>query len=62
MIDWYVGDLPPMGAFFAGVVKKLKRNLASEKVDGSRLYRIGKTGAASLKSKNIQLKPIQPSR
>ena len=34
--------------FFAGVVrKKLKLNLISEKVDGSRVYRIGKAGAAS---------------
>jgi hypothetical protein len=34
--------------FFAGVVKKrLKLNLTSEKVDGTRLYRIAKTGAAS---------------
>ncbi|UEM15453.1 DUF3489 domain-containing protein [Bradyrhizobium barranii subsp. barranii] len=34
--------------FFAGVVKKkLKLNLASEKVDGTRLYRIAKAGAAS---------------
>ena len=34
--------------FFAGVVKKkLKLNLTSEKVDGTRVYRIGKAGAAS---------------
>ena len=34
--------------FFAGVVKKkLKLNLTSEKVDGTRIYRIGKAGAAS---------------
>jgi hypothetical protein len=34
--------------FFAGVVKKkLKLNLTSEKVDGARVYRIGKAGAAS---------------
>jgi hypothetical protein len=34
--------------FFAGVVKrKLKLNLTSEKVDGTRLYRISKAGAAS---------------
>ena len=34
--------------FFAGVVKKkLKLNLTSEKVDGTRVYRIGKSGAAS---------------
>ena len=34
--------------FFAGVIKKkLKLNLTSEKVDGTRVYRIGKTGAAS---------------
>jgi hypothetical protein len=34
--------------FFAGVVKrKLKLHLASEKVDGARIYRIGKAGAAS---------------
>jgi len=34
--------------FFAGVVKKkLKLNLASEKVAGTRVYRIGKAGAAS---------------
>ena len=34
--------------FFAGVVKKkLKLNLTSEKVEGVRVYRIGKTGAAS---------------
>ena len=34
--------------FFAGVVKKkLKLNLISEKVDGTRFYRIGKVGAAS---------------
>jgi hypothetical protein len=33
--------------FFAGVVKKkLALNLVSEKVDGRRLYRIGKSGAA----------------
>jgi Protein of unknown function (DUF3489) len=34
--------------FFAGVVKKkLKLNLTSQKVDGKRVYRIGKSGAAS---------------
>jgi hypothetical protein len=34
--------------FFAGVVKKkLKLKLTSEKVDGRRVYRIGKAGAAS---------------
>src|SRR4051794_24213893 len=34
--------------FFAGVVKKkLKLNLTSDKVDGTRVYRIGKSGAAS---------------
>jgi hypothetical protein len=34
--------------FFAGVVKKkLKLNLTSEKVDGTRSYRIVKAGAAS---------------
>jgi Protein of unknown function (DUF3489) len=34
--------------FFAGVVKrKLKLNLTSQKVDGKRMYRIGKSGAAS---------------
>lgn len=34
--------------FFAGVVKKkLKMNVTSEKVDGARVYRIGKAGAAS---------------
>ena len=34
--------------FFAGVVKKkLKLNLTSEKVDGTRFYRIGKAGAVS---------------
>ena len=34
--------------FFAGVVKKkLKLNLTSEKADGTRVYRIGKAGAAS---------------
>ena len=34
--------------FFAGVVKKkLKLNLASEKVGDQRLYRIAKVGAAS---------------
>jgi hypothetical protein len=34
--------------FFAGVVKKkLKLNLTSEKVDGTRIYRVGKAGAAS---------------
>ena len=34
--------------FFAGVVKKkLKLNLTSEKVDGTRVYRIAKAGAAS---------------
>ena len=33
--------------FFAGVVKKkLDRNLVSEKVDGQRIYRITKSGAA----------------
>jgi hypothetical protein len=33
--------------FFAGVVKKkLALNLVSEKVDGQRVYRIGKSGAA----------------
>jgi hypothetical protein len=33
--------------FFAGVVKKkLDLNLASEKVDGQRIYRIAKSGAA----------------
>jgi hypothetical protein len=36
--------------FLAGVVKKklkLKLNLTSEKVDGTRVYRLGKAGAAS---------------
>jgi len=34
--------------FFAGVVKKkLKLNLTSQKVDGKRTYRIGKSSAAS---------------
>jgi hypothetical protein len=34
--------------FFAGVVKKkLKLNLTSEKVDGARIYRIGKAGTTS---------------
>jgi hypothetical protein len=34
--------------FFAGAVKKkLKLNLTSEKVDGARVYRIGKAGSAS---------------
>ena len=34
--------------FFAGVVKKkLKLNLTSRKEDGTRVYRIGKPGAAS---------------
>jgi hypothetical protein len=34
--------------FFAGVVKKkLRLNVTSEKVDGTRVYRIGKAGAAS---------------
>jgi hypothetical protein len=34
--------------FFAGVVKKkLKLNLTSAKVNGTRIYRIGKAGAAS---------------
>ena len=34
--------------FFAGVVKKkLKLNLTSRKMDGTRVYRIGKPGAAS---------------
>jgi hypothetical protein len=34
--------------FFAGVVKKkLKLSLASEKVDGTRHYRIAKSGSAS---------------
>lgn len=34
--------------FFAGVIKKkLELNLTSEKVDGTRVYRITKTGAAS---------------
>ncbi|WP_245284791.1 DUF3489 domain-containing protein [Bradyrhizobium sp. th.b2] len=34
--------------FFAGVIKKkLKLNLISEKVDGTRIYRIGRSGAAS---------------
>ena len=34
--------------FFAGVIKKkLKLNLTSQKVDGKRIYRIGKSGAAS---------------
>ena len=34
--------------FFAGVVKKkLKLNLTSQKVDGKRTYRIGKSGAVS---------------
>lgn len=34
--------------FFAGVVKKkLKLNLASEKVDGTRVYRIVRPGAAA---------------
>jgi GH25 family lysozyme M1 (1,4-beta-N-acetylmuramidase) len=33
--------------FFAGVVKKkLDLNLVSEKVDGRRIYRIAKSGAA----------------
>lgn len=35
-------------SFFAGVVKKkLKLTLTSEKVDGTRIYKIGKAGAAS---------------
>jgi hypothetical protein len=29
------------------VKKKLKLNLTSEKVDGARTYRVGKTGTAS---------------
>ena len=34
--------------FFAGVVKKkLRLNLASEKADGTRVYRIAKSGATS---------------
>ncbi len=34
--------------FFAGVVRrKLKRNLVSQKIDGSRIYRIAKSGGAS---------------
>ncbi|WP_246669424.1 MULTISPECIES: DUF3489 domain-containing protein [unclassified Bradyrhizobium] len=34
--------------FFAGVIKrKLKLNLVSEKVDGTRVYRIAKPGAAA---------------
>ncbi len=34
--------------FFAGVIKKkLKLNLTSEKVDGTRHYRIAKSGSAS---------------
>ena len=34
--------------FFAGVVKKkLKLSLTSEKVDGTRIYRVAKAGAAS---------------
>jgi uncharacterized protein DUF3489 len=34
--------------FFAGVIKKkLKLNLTSEKVDGARIYKIAKAGAAS---------------
>ncbi len=34
--------------FFAGVVKKkLKLNVTSEKVDSTRVYRVGKSGAAS---------------
>jgi hypothetical protein len=34
--------------FFAGVVKKkMKLKLSSEKVDGTRVYRIAKAGAAS---------------
>lgn len=34
--------------FFAGVVKKkLKLTLTSEKVDGTRIYRVAKAGAAS---------------
>lgn len=34
--------------FFAGVIKKkLKLNLTSEKVDGTRFYKIAKAGAAS---------------
>ncbi len=34
--------------FFAGVIKKkLKLNLTSQKVNGKRMYRIGKSGAAS---------------
>lgn len=34
--------------FFAGVIKKkLKLNLVSEKVDGTRVYRIAKPGASS---------------
>jgi len=34
--------------FFAGVVKKqMKLNLASDKVDGTRIYRIVKAGATS---------------
>jgi hypothetical protein len=33
--------------FFAGVVKKLKLKLASEKVGDDRVYRIAKSGAGS---------------
>ena len=34
--------------FFAGIIKKkLKLNLSSEKLDGARIYRIGKAGTAS---------------
>ena len=34
--------------FFAGVIKKkLKLNLVSEKVDGTRVYRVAKPGAAA---------------
>lgn len=34
--------------FFAGIVKKkLKLSLTSEKVNGTRIYRVGKAGAAS---------------
>lgn len=34
--------------FFAGVVKKkMKLSLTSDKVDGTRVYRIGKAGAVS---------------
>src|SRR4029079_13961496 len=44
--------------FFAGVVKKkLKLNLVSEKVDGTRVYRIAKAGGASGNPKPAPLKP-----